>query len=769
MSKQIDLGEATAYAIAKKHGYVGTEVQFAAEMTGAAESARAAAQDASDAEAYAIGKRDGTDVPSTDPAYHNNAKYWSQQAPSVTSIAPAYSASSTYAVGDYVTYSNKLYECTTAITTAEAWNSSHWAETSVSSEVTDLKDDLSQISEVTGHGTIEGYIYTPVPLGIADYTTTENGITITQHADGTITAIGTATANVSFPIRGANDRIVATLENGKTYRLSGCPSGGGSSKYGLDLRKTAFGNISYADYGNGATFTLTETGTYYPHIRIVNGQTVNLTFRPAIDERTVVEVETDILSAKDTVARNRIRLDTSHVTQNNIVNTTTTYVQVYRYHIRPGYWTNPLFKTDTGWTVSPWLTRNDGSLLYPMPNNEPLPTPNAPIQRILDVINTYLEAGDNLVYGNTKTMFSEICTNEIDCSTFVTALLYGITYENSRYVRGSGLNNIFGDYLGDTLLYYDSDLGFWRRYVTDQMAQFFAILGRLFRVPQNANVACAMLQPGDILFSGLTSGDGGKYYGIIHCAMVIKTYPEDGAVLVAQAGDEQSEALIYNNENTVCKTSLIRVNETTTTNGLFCVFARPNYGAETIEHGLSNKTKAALLACFRGVEWSSEQARDTYYELKRLLYNIPTYSLINGLVKINANVITSNTYSGFIVNANATQQQKKRAFVFATGVRHLVTHSSGEDTEYYPIPVPEVAEGVVVTITPSERYLALYIAKYNPQNNSYTEEAVVGWKTGSNTKTFEPASNRYMSVVSKYNASEDTYASEPTSLVVRFY
>lgn len=31
-------------------------------------------------EAYAIGKRDGTDVPSTDPTYHNNAKYYSQTA-----------------------------------------------------------------------------------------------------------------------------------------------------------------------------------------------------------------------------------------------------------------------------------------------------------------------------------------------------------------------------------------------------------------------------------------------------------------------------------------------------------------------------------------------------------------------------------------------------------------------------------------------------------------------------------------------------------------
>lgn len=44
----------------------------------------------------------------------------------LTVIAPAYSASSTYAVGNYVTHGGYLYRCTTAITTAEAWNAAHW-------------------------------------------------------------------------------------------------------------------------------------------------------------------------------------------------------------------------------------------------------------------------------------------------------------------------------------------------------------------------------------------------------------------------------------------------------------------------------------------------------------------------------------------------------------------------------------------------------------------------------------------------------------------
>ena len=43
-------------------------------------NAEAAETNALDAEAWAVGQRDGEDVPSTDEAYHNNAKYYAQQA-----------------------------------------------------------------------------------------------------------------------------------------------------------------------------------------------------------------------------------------------------------------------------------------------------------------------------------------------------------------------------------------------------------------------------------------------------------------------------------------------------------------------------------------------------------------------------------------------------------------------------------------------------------------------------------------------------------------
>ena len=92
--RRIDLGPVTAYAIAKAKGFPGTEDEWntyianaslnaslALSAKDAAIDARdAASQKASDSEAYALGTRDGESVPSTDVAYQNNAKYYSEQA-----------------------------------------------------------------------------------------------------------------------------------------------------------------------------------------------------------------------------------------------------------------------------------------------------------------------------------------------------------------------------------------------------------------------------------------------------------------------------------------------------------------------------------------------------------------------------------------------------------------------------------------------------------------------------------------------------------------
>lgn len=73
-------------------------------------------------------------------------------------LAPTYSSSSTYAVGDYVYYSGSLYRCTTAITTAEAWTSGHWTQVALAPEVSDLKSDLKA---TIGFERITTTVFTP--------------------------------------------------------------------------------------------------------------------------------------------------------------------------------------------------------------------------------------------------------------------------------------------------------------------------------------------------------------------------------------------------------------------------------------------------------------------------------------------------------------------------------------------------------------------------------------------------------------------------------
>lgn len=58
-------------------------------------------------------------------------------------IADAYDPASTYALGDVVVYDNKLYQCISAISTAEAWTPAHWQQVAV---------DVNNIVTITATG-----------------------------------------------------------------------------------------------------------------------------------------------------------------------------------------------------------------------------------------------------------------------------------------------------------------------------------------------------------------------------------------------------------------------------------------------------------------------------------------------------------------------------------------------------------------------------------------------------------------------------------------
>ena len=109
-------------------------------------------------EAWAVGTKDGTDVPSTADQYHNNAKYYADDAAASASaaysgsglaaknsIASDFSSSTAYTAGQYVYYNNTLY-CFTADHAAGAWTGSDATAVTAGGQLTDLKNALNIIN-----------------------------------------------------------------------------------------------------------------------------------------------------------------------------------------------------------------------------------------------------------------------------------------------------------------------------------------------------------------------------------------------------------------------------------------------------------------------------------------------------------------------------------------------------------------------------------------------------------------------------------------------
>lgn len=218
-----------------------------------------------DAEAWAQGTRGGTPVPSTDPTYQHNAKYYAENIVDNT-LSIAGKAADAKKTGD---------------------------------EISDLKDDLGEITE-TVQGTKE--VYTPLEFSLESKTATQNGLTIVQNTNGTVHISGTASALTLVYFTDTNsNRLSFNLTNGETYRLRGCPSGGSDSTYRLDLR-TSSSAILCTDYGNGYVITISAgSNTYYPGVRIPSGATVDIVVSLELAIRSIITG--DILSAVDLTAR----------------------------------------------------------------------------------------------------------------------------------------------------------------------------------------------------------------------------------------------------------------------------------------------------------------------------------------------------------------------------------------------------------------------------------------------------------------------------------
>ena len=121
--------------------------------------------------------------------------------------------------------------------------------------------------------------------------TTINGVTFTINEDKSVTVNGTATASIianlitgEYNDNNATEPLIIP-DNITNCRLSGCPSGGSSSTYKLDIYNQKYALLA-TDWGEGTNVTIdSQEDKKIARVRIIiySGATVNnLTFKPML-------------------------------------------------------------------------------------------------------------------------------------------------------------------------------------------------------------------------------------------------------------------------------------------------------------------------------------------------------------------------------------------------------------------------------------------------------------------------------------------------------
>lgn len=178
-------------------------------------------------------------------------------------IASAYSASSTYDVGDYVYHNDVLYRCTTAITTAEAFTAAHWTQIVLADDVSDLKSDLDEVFYF-GENLIDPYKYIT------------NNNAVVSNNDGSYT-VGTTDYGRSF--FGISSTGTIHFEAGEYY-LFGVPEGftfiATTNNESTSVARNTTGTIS--------KITIPE-GNYYIGLRIASPPSASYVTRPYIGKK----------------------------------------------------------------------------------------------------------------------------------------------------------------------------------------------------------------------------------------------------------------------------------------------------------------------------------------------------------------------------------------------------------------------------------------------------------------------------------------------------
>lgn len=295
------------------------------------------------------------------------------------------------------------------------------------------------------------------------------------------------------------------------------------------------------------------------------------------------------------------------IEKNDVKTTSKDYVYVQEMNV--------LYKKES-WTDG-GIYRNNGTRVFAVPDTKTIINACNSINRVLLTAATYF-SGRNLVYGNYNTLFHEETTNKIDCSSFVSAVIQDIKYENSKY---NANDNIFGENCATVLPDGDDRYNSLR---THNMAHYFAEKGYLHKIA-DVSYLCV----GDVLFGTSVESDAkaNRYYGIGHCAIVIGVYPESGYVQVIQAGSFDTRCVISGQlSGDTINTQIINVKDYI--GDVFKVFARVPFGncekepVNMVPLHLMPKTKSCPVGYTTFLNIKTHIKKRCYYTI-RLKGNFP--------------------------------------------------------------------------------------------------------------------------------------------------
>ena len=245
-----------------------SESNAAASESNASASEQAAAASEENAEAWAVGKRDGTDVPSTDPAYHNNSKYYAGEAATSESNASASEQAAEDSAEDAEAWAAGTRGGTPVPSTDPAYhnNAKYWSDKSAAQTLGGLSDvDVDNPSDG------ESLVYDAQTDKWTNKAATSHFITKPTVSDFSFTYNGSAQ---------------------------------GPTITGLDP--------DFANYVTTTGATNTDAGTYTLRFSIKNTQVnlwKDLTTQDITYEYTIAKAAGDV-----TLSKNKVELDADHLT-----------------------------------------------------------------------------------------------------------------------------------------------------------------------------------------------------------------------------------------------------------------------------------------------------------------------------------------------------------------------------------------------------------------------------------------------------------------------